>query len=329
MIRSLVVTNPRKKSIEMTLAYPEKSGFAIKSIDGLGPPKNNINTSYAYTIDGSVYNSSTTQNRNIVIDLILLPHPTIEYSRKQLYYIFERDTKIKMEIITDLDTYAITGYVESIEPNIFSDQESATISVICPNPWFESSKGLELCSNGVMPKFEFEFSNAAGTKSLIFGEVLANDYSVTYEGIDTGIDLDIIVKQKSSKIKIRFKNSETFDNNSESYIYKSLIINTSKLNDILGYDPSNASSGRTGQYVLKLCTVKGKKSLMFATHYPPDWPGATPSLPEYTNVFACVDMQSDWPYVAKGENSISIVEDSSNEPDISTKIVITPKYEGI
>lgn len=44
MIRAVTFTNYLGDSIRLDLARPEKSGFIIKSVTGLGPGKANINT---------------------------------------------------------------------------------------------------------------------------------------------------------------------------------------------------------------------------------------------------------------------------------------------
>lgn len=52
MIKSVTIQNYLGEKIVLELARPEKSGFIIKSIDGLGPPGANINTTQVSTNDG-------------------------------------------------------------------------------------------------------------------------------------------------------------------------------------------------------------------------------------------------------------------------------------
>ena len=56
MIRAVTVTNYLGESKRFELAFPEKSGFAVQSISGLGPSKADINTTEISTNDGSLYN---------------------------------------------------------------------------------------------------------------------------------------------------------------------------------------------------------------------------------------------------------------------------------
>ena len=44
MIKAITVTTPKGESLKLTLANPEESGLIVKSIEGLGPSKANINT---------------------------------------------------------------------------------------------------------------------------------------------------------------------------------------------------------------------------------------------------------------------------------------------
>jgi len=75
MIKSITITNHLGESITMELTSPEKSGFVVRFIDGLGPPKANIEMTEMSLMDGALYNSARAQSRNIVISLsFLLSH---------------------------------------------------------------------------------------------------------------------------------------------------------------------------------------------------------------------------------------------------------------
>lgn len=70
MIKTVTVTNNRGEVMTFDLAFPEKSGFAISRIEGVGPVKANVNTMKMATVDGSVFNSARIDERNIVITFI-------------------------------------------------------------------------------------------------------------------------------------------------------------------------------------------------------------------------------------------------------------------
>ena len=55
MIKSVTVVNHLGESLKLDLASPEKSGFIVKSIEGLGPVKATVNTTKMSTTDGALY----------------------------------------------------------------------------------------------------------------------------------------------------------------------------------------------------------------------------------------------------------------------------------
>jgi len=54
MINSITVTNHLDESVKLELRFPEKSGFLVQGVTGLGPSKANINSTELSTTDGSV-----------------------------------------------------------------------------------------------------------------------------------------------------------------------------------------------------------------------------------------------------------------------------------
>lgn len=166
MIRSLTVTNHMNESITFELGSPEKSGFLIQSIDGLGPAKATINATEIATYDGSLYNSSRITPRNIVIKALFLWHPTIEDARQMSYRYFPQKKKIHLVITTDNRVCETDGYVESNEPNIFSQSEGTSISIICPDPYLYSIEKTNVVFSGIEPLLEFPFSNDCITIDL-------------------------------------------------------------------------------------------------------------------------------------------------------------------
>ena len=107
--------------------------------------------------------------RNIVMNLIFLQSPieTIEDIRQKSYKYFPIKKKIYITIETDNHISETEGYVESNEPDIFSDMEGTSISIICPNPFFYSKKLNETIFSGVESAFEFPFENNSITEPLL------------------------------------------------------------------------------------------------------------------------------------------------------------------
>ena len=77
MIKSFTITNYLGESIELELTRPDLSGFIVKSVEGLGPAKASINTTITATRDGTIYNSSILDQRNITMDLEFYQTPGV------------------------------------------------------------------------------------------------------------------------------------------------------------------------------------------------------------------------------------------------------------
>ena len=190
MIKSVTITNYLGDEITMNLREPNETGFLIKSIDGLGPCKANVNTTDIATRDGSLYNSSRVEQRNIVMTIVFVDsvqQETIEGLRHKTYKYFPLKKNLTMAIETDTRTLETVGYVESNEPEIFSSQQGTQISIICPDPYFRSygEDGTQISTfNGVTHEFEFPFANESLSESLIeFGSIqTATQGVIVYSG---------------------------------------------------------------------------------------------------------------------------------------------------
>lgn len=197
MIKSISVKNPLGESLKIVLTDPWSSGFAIKSIDGLGPVSANINFTELATIDGAIDNSARVGKRNIVLDLIFIEFPSIEETRLRSYRYFPVKGYIELIIETDKRLCSISGIVESNEPDIFSNQEGCQVSILCGDPYFYLAGDNAVSKKifyGVEPLFEFPFSNESLTEPLIsFGNIVTRTEGVvTYEG-DAEIGITIII----------------------------------------------------------------------------------------------------------------------------------------
>jgi hypothetical protein len=167
MIKSITITNHLNESINIEMGFPEKSGFLILGIDGLGPAKATINSTDLATMDGGLFNSSRLAQRNIVMAFAFLFKNTIEEVRLASYRYFPIKRKIKFEIETEARICEIYGYIESNEPNIFQPQVTASISMVCPDPYFYSKEKVINIFNGEVPSFEFPFSNESTSSKLL------------------------------------------------------------------------------------------------------------------------------------------------------------------
>lgn len=304
MIKSITVTNHLGESIKLELRFPEKSGFAVLGIDGLGPSKANINTSELSTTDGSLYNSARVTSRNIVLSLGFLFKPTIEHVRQLSYKYFPIKKRIKLLIETDNRICETYGYVESNEPNIFSNQEGTQISIICPDPYFYSSgpDGKNVAIFFVVdPLFQFDFSNESITEDTIeFGNIMnLPSQTIYYEG-DAEVGITIVMHALGAVTNITIRNSNTLE---------SMRFDTDRLIALTG---SGFGYGDT----ITISTVKGNKYVTLLRDG------------NSINVLNCLDRDIDWFQLKKGDN-VFVYEAETGFTNLEFKIENMKVYEGV
>lgn len=156
MINSLTVRNYLGEEIKITLTEDEPDhGLLLTSMTGLGPVKADINTMELVTSDGSLYNSARVGERNIVLKFLFTGD--IESTRHLTYKYFPEKKPLELIIDTTNRSLKTIGYVESNEPDIFSDKESANISILCPDPYFYSLSANVSKAEKARKLFEFPF----------------------------------------------------------------------------------------------------------------------------------------------------------------------------
>lgn len=285
MIKSVTVINHLNEMLEMELGNPGESGFLISSIEGIGPGEADISTTELAATDGAVYNSARLLSRNIILNFIFLEHPTIEDTRQLSYKFFPLKKNLTLIFETDNRSLQIEGYVESNSPEIFSEQEGSTISIICPNPYFYSLGSELTVFSGVEPMFEFPFSNESLTEPLLIMSELRTKYEnvIFYQGdAETGMVIKIHFVGPAAGITIY--NVKTRE---------SMKIDTDKIASIVG-------SAIQASDDLVISTITGKKSLTFIREG------------KSYNVLNCLGRDSDWLKLAIGENVIAFTADEGN-----------------
>lgn len=307
MIYSIVVTNYLGDRIKLELGKPDISGFLIKSITGLGPAKANVNTTEVSTNDGSLFNSARLSQRNIVLDLVFINTvygENIEDLRQKSYKYFPLKKSVELTIETDNRYVKTTGYVESNEPNIFSSQEGTQISIICPDPYFYSAgeDGNNVTNfYSIDPMFEFPFSNESLDEPLlVFGEIQIKTESViTYHG-DSEIGVMIYIHAIGPATNINIYNTETRE---------VMRINTEKISSLTG-------KGIVASDDIVINTAKGEKSITLIRE------GVS------YNILNCLDKNTDWFTLAKGDNIFAFTADSG-VTNLQFRVENKVIYEGV
>lgn len=286
MIKSVTVTNHNRESLTLDLFHPEKSGLIVESIDGLGPPKADINSNEVATIDGGMFTSARMQQRNIVIQLAMMFDPLIEDARIRVYKYFPIKKPVHLEVITDYRHAECDGYVESNEPDIFTNHETAQVSIICPDPFFYELGAEAIAFAGVHPLFEFPFSNESLTENLIeFGDIRDDNRAVLYYkgDTDTGVQITIHVMTGTAE-NITIWNTDTREK---------IRIDTTKIKRLTDITFSQGDD-------IEINTKIGSKSVRLLHDG------------KYYNIISCVNKDADWFQITAGRNTFTFVADAGD-----------------
>lgn len=117
-----------------SLVLSPSDAYFIEKITGLGPATATITTA-KLAKHGTVYNSATKDQRNIVFYLTAC-YPAGE-NRRKLYQAFPPGLPVALRFKDgDLDV-TIEGYTENTEPDAFVQGPTVQISVICPDPFYK------------------------------------------------------------------------------------------------------------------------------------------------------------------------------------------------
>ena len=134
------------------------TNYAVIGIQGLTPPPTTINTAIAGNIDGSFFNSARVESRNLVITIRL--RGDIEGNRQRLYRIFPRKAPVTVYFKNKNRDVKIAGYVETLEGDLFVQQEQIQISILCPRPYWQAIADITYELSVVQAVFEFPFDIA-------------------------------------------------------------------------------------------------------------------------------------------------------------------------
>jgi hypothetical protein len=307
MIKSLTITNPKGENLVLSMGDPKTSGFSIRGITGLGPPKAEINMTEVLTLDGGYYNSSRVSYRNVVLTLGFEPgiidnvYNTVEDLRLKLYRYFPIKKQINLMIETDNRTVHIEGRIESNEPNIFSKDSTTNISIICPAAYFHNATDDLSEFSYISSLFSFPFSNESLVNPLLnMGSIVIQyEKSIVYGGdADTGIVLRIHALGTIEDLLIYNATTE-----------ESMFINTTILNALTGHPIINNDE-------IVISTVKGNKFIYLVRQGVP------------VNILPCLANTSTWFQLVPGDNLFNYSA-TSGVSNVLLSVEFNTLYEGI
>lgn len=133
-------------------------GFVVEDIGGLDPVKATlVSTSFAQ-LNGTQYQSSKRENRNITFKIGLEPDyftTSVADLRQRLYDYFMPQTSVDLRFFDSKPLEVdISGRVESCQNSIFTKEPAVDISIVCFNPDFYDRTPVEINGNTVSTTVE-------------------------------------------------------------------------------------------------------------------------------------------------------------------------------
>lgn len=152
MARSITCTNEDGISCVFTDAF---SPWLLEDCTGIYEARNTVNTSANTMTDGSTYQGSTAAMRNIVLTLRDRPESDHLANRSLLYNLFKPKSEGNFRYSENGNTKEIAYYVESITIDTQPRARRATVSLLCPNPFFMDLEDFSVQMAGWISAFQW------------------------------------------------------------------------------------------------------------------------------------------------------------------------------
>lgn len=191
-----------KNEDDLTLDFNQVGGaFTITQIDGLSPAKATINTSPAALLDGEKFNSSKVNMR--IINMAFAIETEAEKNRLWIYQVVRVKRPITLYYKSDLLDVFIEGYVQSCDISHFSRKQVATVSIVCPAPYFKSAQEVINELTSLISTFHFPFASTEEPE-LVMGYIDAlTDVVIENLGaVECGLTFELYARDAISNPKI-------------------------------------------------------------------------------------------------------------------------------
>ena len=183
--------------------------FKITEVTGLYPADALINTDQAAYLDGGKFNSSKVNMRTINFGFSI--EKNAEEARRQIYRVLQPKKLVRLFYESDLYDVYIEGYVQNLIINHFDAKQTATMTMLCPFPYFKNAQEVVDDFSSLLNKFRFPFASTAEPE-LLMGEILSiPDMYIRNEGmIETGITIELYARGVVSGIKVYNHDSQEY-----------------------------------------------------------------------------------------------------------------------
>lgn len=183
--------------------------WLLNQVEGIYKMEANVTMSDNTMIDGSTYQGSILNKRNIVMTLSEWEqNATHQEARQQLYLLFPPKTRGTFEHFENDIALEIDYYVENIEITNVDHIRVATVSLLCANPYFRNQNQSYVPMAGERGNFTFphRFPPQGEAFSSLFRETLKQ---IDIENSADNVGMEIDIQVLGTVRNIRFNLLET------------------------------------------------------------------------------------------------------------------------
>lgn len=164
------------------------SPWLLENCEGIYVVKNNVSTSENTMTDGSTYQSSTASMRNIVLTLRDHPESDHKENRQLLYSLFKAKSEGVFTYYEGDTVRQIVYHVEDVDIDSVPRSRRATVSLLCPDPFFTDLEDVSVKMAGWVSDFQWqhEFTAAGeefGHRTAEYIKTIENESAADHIGL--------------------------------------------------------------------------------------------------------------------------------------------------
>ena len=162
---SRIITCTNTDGLALRFGYTH-APWLLTDVDGIYLSEANVYMSDNTMVDGSTYQGTTLKMRNIV--MTMTDKTNHQYNRQILYDVFKPKSLGTFSYSEDGETRNIKYYVESVETTSMGSVRTATVSLLCPDPYFVADMDTNVLIAGWQALWTFAHQFVKGGEA--FGE---------------------------------------------------------------------------------------------------------------------------------------------------------------
>ena len=195
MLPIIKVENERGEVLDLS-ASPRY----VAMLSGTGSPSATIKRTKVGVADGTRFNSSTVDERNLLLTIYIVRD--VARARMNLYRFFATKSRVKIYYQTEsLDVYT-EGYVETAEIDPWELNQNMQVSIICPMPFWRDVSETYTDASNVDALFEFPFSIDAEGVELSAIDQTASTVIENNGTVAAGVTFELVAKTQCKNPRI-------------------------------------------------------------------------------------------------------------------------------